>query len=305
MKSVIYHKLNIKKKLNIKRKGIILAGGSGSRLYPITKGVCKQLLPVYDKPMIYYPLSTLMLAGVRDILIITKIEDIDKFKNILGNGDSLGINLQYEIQEKPEGLAQAFLIAESFLDGSPSILILGDNLFYGKGLASQLKEAYNRKNSTIFAYPVSDPERYGIVDFSKDGRVIGIEEKPSNPKSKYAITGLYFYDETVVEKAKQIRPSNRGELEISDLNNIYLEEKSLSVELFNRGMAWLDTGTTESLLDASFFIKTIEFRQGLKISCPEEIAWRQGWIDDEKLLKLAQPLIKSGYGEYIISLLEN
>lgn len=305
MKSVIYHKLNIKKKLNIKRKGIILAGGSGSRLYPITKGVCKQLLPVYDKPMIYYPLSTLMLAGVRDILIITKIEDIDKFKNILGNGDSFGINLQYEIQEKPEGLAQAFLIGESFLDGSPSILILGDNLFYGKGLGTQLKEAYNRKNSTIFAYPVSDPERYGIVDFAKDGRVIGIEEKPSNPKSKYAITGLYFYDETVVEKAKQIRPSKRGELEISDLNNIYLEEKSLSVELFNRGMAWLDTGTTESLLDASFFIKTIEFRQGLKISCPEEIAWRQGWIDDEKLLKLAQPLIKSGYGEYIISLLEN
>ncbi len=246
-----------------------------------------------------------MLAGVRDILIITKIEDIDKFKNILGNGDSLGINLQYEIQEKPEGLAQAFLIGESFLEGSPSILILGDNLFYGKGLATQLKEAYNRKNSTIFAYPVSDPERYGIVDFAKDGRVIGIEEKPSNPKSKYAVTGLYFYDETVVEKAKQIRPSNRGELEISDLNNIYLEEKSLSVELFNRGMAWLDTGTTESLLDASFFIKTIEFRQGLKISCPEEIAWRQGWIDDEKLLKLAKPLIKSGYGEYIISLLEN
>ena len=282
MKSVIYHKLNIKKKLNIKRKGIILAGGSGSRLYPITKGVCKQLLPVYDKPMIYYPLSTLMLAGVRDILIITKIEDIDKFKNILGNGDSLGINLQYEIQEKPEGLAQAFLIGESFLDGSPSILILGDNLFYGKGLATQLKEASNRKNSTIFAYPVRDPERYGIVDFAKDGRVIGIEEKPSNPKSKYAITGLYFYDETVVEKAKQINPSNRGELEISDLNNIYLQEKSLSVELFNRGMAWLDTGTTESLLDASFFIKTIEFRQGLKISCPEEIAWRQGWIEDEK-----------------------
>lgn len=291
--------------MNIKRKGIILAGGSGSRLYPITKAVCKQLLPVYDKPMIYYPLSTLMLAGVRDILIITKIEDIDKFNSILGNGDSLGINIQYEIQEKPEGLAQAFLIGEDFLEGSPSILILGDNLFYGKGLATQLKEASNRKNSTIFAYPVSDPERYGIVDFSEDGRVIGIKEKPSNPKSKYAITGLYFYDETVVEKAKQIKPSNRGELEISDLNNIYLEEKSLSVELFNRGMAWLDTGTTESLLDASFFIKTIEIRQGLKISCPEEIAWRQGWIDDERLLKLAQPLIKSGYGEYIISLLEN
>ena len=291
--------------MNIKRKGIILAGGSGSRLYPITKAVCKQLLPVYDKPMIYYPLSTLMLAGVRDILIITKIEDIDKFKNILGNGDSLGINIQYEIQEKPEGLAQAFLIGEDFLEGSPSILILGDNLFYGKGFASQLKEAYNRKNSTIFAYPVSDPERYGIVDFSKDGKVIGIEEKPLNPKSKYAITGLYFYDETVVEKAKQIKPSNRGELEISDLNNIYLEEKTLSVEIFNRGMAWLDTGTTESLLDASFFIKTIEIRQGLKISCPEEIAWRQGWIDDERLLKLAKPLIKSGYGEYIISILEN
>ena len=291
--------------MNIKRKGIILAGGSGSRLYPITKAVCKQLLPVYDKPMIYYPLSTLMLAGVRDILIITKIEDIDKFKNILGNGDSFGINIQYEIQEKPEGLAQAFLIGEDFLEGSPSILILGDNLFYGKGFVSQLKEAYNRKNSTIFAYPVSDPERYGIVDFSKDGKVIGIEEKPLNPKSKYAITGLYFYDETVVEKAKQIKPSNRGELEISDLNNIYLEEKTLSVEIFNRGMAWLDTGTTESLLDASFFIKTIEIRQGLKISCPEEIAWRQGWIDDERLLKLAKPLIKSGYGEYIISILEN
>ena len=286
------------------RKGIILAGGSGSRLFPITKGVCKQLIPVYDKPMIYYPLSTLMLAGVRDILIITTKNDIKKFKFLLGNGNSLGINLQYAIQDKPDGLAQAFLIGENFLNGSPSILILGDNLFYGKGLVTQLQEAYNRKNSTIFAYPVSDPERYGIVDFSDNGKVLSIEEKPNKPKSKFAITGLYFYDESAVEKAKDIKPSKRGELEISDLNKIYLEEGSLSVELFNRGMAWLDTGTTDSLLDASFFIKTIESRQGLKISCPEEIAWRKGWINDDELINLAKPLIKSGYGDYLISLLE-
>ncbi len=286
------------------RKGIILAGGTGSRLFPITNAVCKQLLPVYDKPMIYYPLSTLMLAGVRDILIITTPEDLENFKKLLGDGNNLGINLQYEIQDKPQGLAQAFLIGENFLDGSPSIMILGDNLFYGKGFVNQLKAASLRKNSTIFAYPVSDPERYGIVDFDKDGKVKSIEEKPLQPKSKYAITGLYFYDESVVEKAKLVTPSDRGELEISDLNKFYLEEGTLNVELFNRGMAWLDTGTTDSLLDASSFIKTIESRQGLKISCPEEIAWRNGWISDEQLIALSQSLKKSGYGKYLINLLE-
>ena len=287
------------------RKGIILAGGTGSRLYPITNAVCKQLLPVYDKPMIYYPLSTLMLAGVKDILIITTKYDLNKFKYILNDGSSLGIQITYEVQERPEGLAQAFLIGENFLAGHPSIMILGDNLFYGQGFVSQLKNASNRKNSTIFAYPVSDPERYGIVDFSKDGKVKSIEEKPLKPKSKYAITGLYFYDETVVEKAKQVKPSPRGELEISDLNKLYLEEESLSVEIFNRGIAWLDTGTTESLLDASFYIKTLESRQGLKICCPEEVAWRKGWINNENLKELAKPLMKSGYGNYLISLLED
>ncbi len=286
------------------RKGIILAGGTGSRLFPITNGVCKQLLPVYDKPMIYYPLSTLMLAGVRDILIITTPEDLENFKKLLGDGNNLGINLHYAIQDKPQGLAQAFLIGENFLDGSPSIMILGDNLFYGKGFVNQLKASSLRKNSTIFAYPVSDPERYGIVDFDKDGKVKSIEEKPLKPKSKYAITGLYFYDESVVEKAKLVTPSDRGELEISDLNKFYLEEGTLNVELFNRGMAWLDTGTIDSLLDASSFIKTIESRQGLKISCPEEIAWRNGWISDEKLIALSQSLKKSGYGRYLINLLE-
>ena len=245
-----------------------------------------------------------MLAGVRDILIITTPEDLENFKKLLGDGNNLGINLHYEIQDKPQGLAQAFLIGENFLDGSPSIMILGDNLFYGKGFVNQLKEAYLRKNSTIFAYPVSDPERYGIVDFDKDGNVKSIEEKPLQPKSKYAITGLYFYDESVVEKAKLVTPSDRGELEISDLNKFYLEEGTLNVELFNRGMAWLDTGTTDSLLDASSFIKTIESRQGLKISCPEEIAWRNGWISDEQLIALSQSLKKSGYGRYLINLLE-
>ena len=289
---------------SIFRKGIILAGGTGSRLFPITNGVCKQLLPVYDKPMIYYPLSTLMLAGVREILIITTPEDLENFKKLLGDGNNLGINLHYEIQDKPQGLAQAFLIGENFLDGSPSIMILGDNLFYGKGFVNQLKAASLRKNSTIFAYPVSDPERYGIVDFDKDGKVKSIEEKPLQPKSKYAITGLYFYDESVVEKAKLVTPSDRGELEISDLNKFYLEEGTLNVELFNRGMAWLDTGTIDSLLDASSFIKTIESRQGLKISCPEEIAWRNGWISDEQLIALSQALKKSGYGRYLINLLE-
>ena len=286
------------------RKGIILAGGSGSRLFPITKAICKQLLPVYDKPMIYYPLSTLMLAGVKEILIITTPNDLEKFKSLLGNGNSLGINLQYAVQDSPRGLADAFLIGENFLNGSPSILILGDNLFYGKGLVNQLRDAYKRETSTIFAYPVSDPERYGIVDFDKNGQVKSIEEKPLNPKTKYAITGLYFYDESVVKKAKEVTPSERGELEISDLNKLYLEEGNLTVEVFNRGMAWLDTGTTDSLLDASSFIKTIESRQGLKISCPEEIAWRNGWINDEELIKLSQPLKKSGYGTYLSNLVE-
>ena len=245
-----------------------------------------------------------MLAGVRNILIITTPEDLENFKKLLGDGNNLGINLHYEIQDKPKGLAQAFLIGENFLNGSSSIMILGDNLFYGKGFVNQLKEACLRKNSTIFAYPVSDPERYGIVDFNKDGKVKSIEEKPLNPKSKYALTGLYFYDESVVEKAKLVTPSDRGELEISDLNKFYLEEGTLNVELFNRGMAWLDTGTIDSLLDASSFIKTIESRQGLKISCPEEIAWRNGWISDEQLITLSQSLKKSGYGRYLINLLE-
>ncbi len=245
-----------------------------------------------------------MLAGVRDILIITTPEDLENFKNLLGDGNNFGINLHYEIQDKPKGLAEAFLIGENFLDGSPSIMILGDNLFYGKGFVNQLKTASLRKNSTIFAYPVSDPERYGIVDFDKDGKVKSIEEKPLEPKSKYAITGLYFYDESVVEKAKLVTPSDRGELEISDLNKFYLEEGTLNVELFNRGMAWLDTGTTDSLLDASSFIKTIESRQGLKISCPEEIAWRNGWISDEQLISISQSLKKSGYGRYLINLVE-
>ena len=286
------------------RKGIILAGGTGSRLFPITNAVCKQLLPVYDKPMIYYPLSTLMLAGVRDILIITTPDDLKNFKNLLGNGNNWGINLHYEIQYKPQGLAQAFLIGEDFLRGSPSIMILGDNLFYGEGFGNQLRAASKRKDSTIFAYQVRDPKRYGIVDFNKEGKAISIEEKPINPKSKYAITGLYFYDESVVEKAKLVKPSDRGELEISDLNKFYLEEGSLNVELFNRGMAWLDTGTTDSLLDASSFIKTIESRQGLKISCPEEISWRKGWINDEQLMKLSHPLKKSGYGSYLSNLVK-
>ena len=286
------------------RKGIILAGGTGSRLFPITKGICKQLLPVFDKPMIYYPLATLMLANVKDILVITTKRDLNAFETLLGNGRELGINIQYKVQTNPEGLAQAFLIAEDFIKGFPSIMILGDNLFYGKGLVSQLEEASSRKNATIFAYPVKDPERYGIVDFSENGKVTNIEEKPIKPRSRYAITGLYFYDESVVEKAKKIKPSKRGELEITDLNQMYLEEGKLSVELLNRGMAWLDTGTTESLLDASFYIRTLETRQGLRISCPEEIAWRKGWINDKQLTNLAQPLIKSGYGEYLLSLLE-
>ena len=286
------------------RKGIILAGGNGSRLYPITKASSKQLLPVYDKPMIYYSLAILMLAGIRKILIITTPQDQKKFKNLLGDGSELGIDLRYEYQEKPAGIGQAFLIAEKFINKSPVCLILGDNIFYGQGLRTLLKNINKSSSSTIFAYPVSDPERYGIVSFSKNREVIDIEEKPNNPKSNYAITGLYFYDSTVIEKSKKIKPSPRGELEISDINLLYLKENKLKVELFGRGIAWLDTGTIDSLHEASSFIKTLENRQGIKISCPEEIAWRNGWITDEKLVYLAQKLLKSGYGTYLLTLLE-
>ena len=287
------------------RKGIILAGGTGSRLFPITKGISKQLIPVYDKPMIFYPLSTLMLAGIKDILVITTKDDLKIFTSFLGNGDNYGVKISYEIQPKPEGIAQAFIIGEKFIGNSPVALILGDNIFYGEGISSLLKSANKKKISSIFAYQVSDPERYGVVEFSKDGEVIGIQEKPKDPKSKFAITGIYFYDNSVVAKAKEISSSPRGELEISDINEIYLKEGNLSVEVFERGIAWLDTGTVDSLHEASSFIRTIEHRQGLKICCPEEIAWRNGWISDVKLKKLALDYLKSGYGSYLLSLLED
>ncbi len=288
----------------IYRKGIILAGGKGTRLYPITNVVSKQLLPVYDKPMIYYPLTTLMLSGIREILIITNQVDELLFKNLLGDGSRFGISINYKTQEKPEGIAQAFLIADEFIKDTSVTLILGDNIFYGKGLVNLLEKSHNNNNATIFAYPVKDPERYGVVEFNKKFEVISIEEKPRIPKSNYAITGIYHYDETVLEKAKSIKPSKRNELEISDINTLYLEENRLNIELFGRGMAWLDTGTFDSLNEASLFIKTLENRQGLKISCPEEVAWRKGWISDEDLIRLSKPLEKSGYGEYLISLLE-
>ena len=284
------------------RKGIILAGGTGSRLFPLTNSVCKQLLPIYNKPMIYYPLATLMLAGIKEILIITTPYDIDKFKKLLGDGSQFGIKLNYISQPKPEGIVQAFILGEDFIQGSKVALVLSDNLFYGKDFINLMQSSDQREEATIFAYPVSDPERYGVVEFN-DKKVINIEEKPSIPKSKFAITGLYFYDNSVVEKAKIIKPSARGELEITDLNKIYLKEGRLNVELFGRGMAWLDTGTFDSLHDASSFIKSIENRQGLKVCCPEEVAWRNGWINDSDLLKLAEPLLKSGYGNYLISLI--
>ncbi len=287
------------------RKGIILAGGTGSRLFPITKGISKQLIPVYDKPMIFYPLSTLMLAGIKDILVITSKEDLKIFTSFLGDGEKFGVRISYEIQPKPEGIAQAFIIGKNFIGNSPVALILGDNIFYGEGISSLLKSANKKETSSIFAYQVSDPERYGVVEFSKDGKVIGIQEKPKDPKSKFAITGIYFYDNSVVAKAKSISPSQRGELEISDINEIYLKEGNLTVEVFERGIAWLDTGTVDSLHEASSFIRTIEHRQGLKISCPEEIAWRNGWISNEKLKKLALDYLKSGYGSYLLSLLED
>ena len=288
------------------RKGIILAGGTGTRLHPATIGVCKQLLPVYDKPMIYYPLSTLMLAGIKEILIISTPEDTHRFERILGDGSQWGIYLSYKIQPSPDGLAQAFILGEEFIAGEPSTLILGDNLFFGQGLQSMLQEAMTTDSgASVFAYPVSDPENFGVVAFDSDGKATSIEEKPKEPKSRFAVTGLYFYDSDVVEIAKSIKPSDRGELEITDLNKVYLERGDLKVNRMGRGMAWLDTGTHDALLEASHFIQTLEKRQGLKVACPEEISWQMGWIDEDQVLKLAEPLKKGGYGSYLVSMLEH
>jgi glucose-1-phosphate thymidylyltransferase len=286
-------------------KGIILAGGSGTRLYPITKGVSKQLVPIYDKPMIYYPLSVLMLAGIKEILIITTPQDQAAFKNLLGDGSDLGMRFEYIVQPSPDGLAQAFILGEEFLDGDDACLVLGDNIFYGHGLTSLLaqsvKNIKDENKATVFGYYVKDPERYGVAAFDKDGNVTDIEEKPKDPKSNYAVVGLYFYPNDVVKKAKEVKPSHRGELEITTLNQDYLEEKRLKVELMGRGYAWLDTGTHESLLEASSFIQTIENRQSLKVACLEEIAYEMGYISKEKLLELAEPLKKNQYGQYLIA----
>jgi len=287
-------------------KGIILAGGSGTRLYPVTQVVSKQLLPVYDKPMVYYPLSALMLAGVRDILVISTPQDTPRFEQLLGDGKRWGLSLSYAVQPNPGGLAQAFLIGEAFIAGQPCALVLGDNLFFGHDLQARLRKAVARqKGATVFAYPVHDPERYGVVEFDAKGRAIGIEEKPAKPRSRYAVTGLYFYDDRVVTLAKSLKPSARGELEITDLNALYLKNGDLNVEVFGRGDAWLDTGTHDSLVEAALFIQTLERRQGLRISCPEEIAWRNGWIDDAQLRALAAPLAKTGYGQYLLDIVQS